>query len=74
MMMNKYLFFTILASAIIIAANINVSGQNGRYKAGSLGGSGIYILDTRTGDVRTCISAKLLQDDECWTLKEMQGR
>ncbi len=72
--MNKPLIFTILGASVIVALSIHAAGESGRYQAGDLGGSGIYILDSKTGDIRTCITAKLLKDNECQTLKEIQAR
>lgn len=72
--MKHTISIAIIVSALFISGSIYASGQNNRYTAGVLTGSWLYILDTRTGEIKACEGAKLLQTDECWTLNEVQGK
>lgn len=72
--MKNSISLSIIAGSIIIGASIYFAGQNGRYSAGEMPGGFLYVLDSRSGKLTACEAGKLLTTDECWTLKDIQGR
>lgn len=68
--MGKGGFMNVVAASIVLAAvvigfSIYDAGRNQRYTLSSVGTSGLYILDGRSGEIEACRVPNTMWENRC---------